>query len=404
MPKFRESCTKVIRIAGYVSLTFMLGFLSLKFIGTYEDYVYYKRTDMADGPYIFRLGDSAFKAVDISSKKPGRKFNISETIYCLADTSSVLAAIENDLRVEFDPYGSHRVDSAYFNAEKIAAVSDIHGSYKHLVALLQNNRILDKKLNWNWGSGHLVVAGDILDKGPRMIDALWLIKKLERQAEEAGGKVHLLLGNHEIYVLTGDANFMPKKHMAISKRLFLSGDKLFGRDTELGRWLRTKNVVVRINDKLFAHAGLSEHMVEERLSINDLNRLTRDYIQSDHHMAEDDNTRRLYSLIFQKGPYQYGRYFKLTVGSFLSSLSFTQSDLSQKTLDKILNYYDCNQIVVGHKIVSEIKLMHGNKVIAINISLPRDDVIDEKPKGQMLLMEEDKFYRLTIDKQKERLL
>ena len=67
MPKLRKLFIKTVRTAGYVSLAFILGFLALKIIGAkYQDHVLYERTNLNDGPYIFWLEDSAFKAVDIT--------------------------------------------------------------------------------------------------------------------------------------------------------------------------------------------------------------------------------------------------------------------------------------------------------------------------------------------------
>jgi hypothetical protein len=76
-----------------------------------------------------------------------------------------------------------------FHAERIAAIGDIHGKFKHLVALLKRNGVIDNRLDWNWNSGHLVVLGDVFDKGPSVTESLWFLRKLERQASRAGGRL-----------------------------------------------------------------------------------------------------------------------------------------------------------------------------------------------------------------------
>ena len=55
--------------------------------------------------------------------------------------------------------------SIYKNVSKIAALSDIHGQYDLFITLLMNNEIIDKNLNWIFGKGHLVINGDIFDRG-----------------------------------------------------------------------------------------------------------------------------------------------------------------------------------------------------------------------------------------------
>ncbi|MGO4780068.1 metallophosphoesterase, partial [Lysobacter sp. 2RAB21] len=83
-------------------------------------------------------------------------------------------------------------DIALGQVERIAALSDVHGQYDLMVRLLRSNSIVDRKLNWRYGRGHLVVVGDVFDRGPKVNQVLWLLYALEQQARAAGGGVHLL--------------------------------------------------------------------------------------------------------------------------------------------------------------------------------------------------------------------
>ena len=69
--------------------------------------------------------------------------------------------------------------STFNNINKIAALSDIHGQYDLLIELFKNNKIIDDNLNWSFGKGHLVITGDIFDRGDKVNEVLWLIYKLE---------------------------------------------------------------------------------------------------------------------------------------------------------------------------------------------------------------------------------
>ncbi|MCS7087497.1 MAG: metallophosphoesterase [Thermoflexales bacterium] len=71
---------------------------------------------------------------------------------------------------------------------KIAILSDIHGNYPALCAVLDHLE--------HWRPDFVIVAGDIVNRGPRSRECWQLVQ--ERRAREGW---HLLLGNHEEYVL-----------------------------------------------------------------------------------------------------------------------------------------------------------------------------------------------------------
>ena len=102
----------------------------------------------------------------------------------------------------------------YSGVERIVAVSDIHGAYQPLVATLRNAAVLDPDLAWSGGSTHLVIVGDILDRGPDSRDVMDLLMRLEGEAEAAGGMVHVLIGNHEAMNLIGDLRYVAKEEFA----------------------------------------------------------------------------------------------------------------------------------------------------------------------------------------------
>src|SRR3981081_2430132 len=91
--------------------------------------------------------------------------------------------------------------------ERIVAVGDVHGDYDQLVAVLRSAGIIDEQGNWNGGKTHLVQNGDVLDRGPDSRKAMDLLMRLEKQASEAGGYVHALIGNHEAMNVYGDLRY-----------------------------------------------------------------------------------------------------------------------------------------------------------------------------------------------------
>ena len=107
------------------------------------------------------------------------------------------------------PLSSVLADDWHFSGVKrIVAVSDIHGAYDALVATLQVSDVIDDSLAWSGAETHLVLTGDLLDRGPDSRLVVDLIMRLEQEAVHAGGYVHQLLGNHEVMNLIGDLRYV----------------------------------------------------------------------------------------------------------------------------------------------------------------------------------------------------
>jgi hypothetical protein len=92
--------------------------------------------------------------------------------------------------------------------ERVVAIADIHGAYDAMVETLQNAGILGADLGWVGEKSHLVIVGDILDRGPKSRAAMDLLMRLEGEAEAAGGRVNVVIGNHESMLLTGDLRYV----------------------------------------------------------------------------------------------------------------------------------------------------------------------------------------------------
>ncbi|MBD3871679.1 MAG: metallophosphoesterase, partial [Acidobacteria bacterium] len=87
--------------------------------------------------------------------------------------------------------------------ERIVAVGDIHGNFDGLVSILQRAELIDAETHWIGGGATLVQTGDIFDRGLYVREVLDLLMRLQGEAESAGGRVVVLLGNHEGMNLTG---------------------------------------------------------------------------------------------------------------------------------------------------------------------------------------------------------
>ncbi|MBK7410171.1 MAG: metallophosphoesterase [Saprospirales bacterium] len=155
--------------------------------------------------------------------------------------------------------------------KNLVAISDIHGQYTLMVDLLSAHGVIDNSNHWTFGEGHLVVVGDVFDRGGDVLDILWLVYNLEKEAEMEGGMVHYLIGNHEVMNLGNDLRYVNKKYRYTTIMLRKPYPQLFGPDTSLGRWIRSKPVAISINDMVFVHAGFSETCLDLDLSFGEIN-------------------------------------------------------------------------------------------------------------------------------------
>ena len=185
---------------------------------------------------------------------------------------------------------------------RVVAFGDVHGTYEDWSTMLQEVGVLDAQLNWSGGNTHLVSLGDLVDRGPDSRKVIELLMKLEQQAAQAGGAVHLVLGNHEVMVMTGDLRYAsPQEFAAFAAdetqaerdemyaqyRAFNPGGseadalqqfddayppgfialrKAFSRDGAIGSWLIQQPFVIKVNDKVYLHGGIANVSVEESLA------------------------------------------------------------------------------------------------------------------------------------------
>ena len=83
--------------------------------------------------------------------------------------------------------------------QRIVAFGDVHGDLPALQKFLTAAKVVDpaNTTKWTGGDTILVQTGDILDRGAKELECFRTLCTLARQAEEVGGKVYVLYGNHE---------------------------------------------------------------------------------------------------------------------------------------------------------------------------------------------------------------
>ncbi|MCJ7611995.1 MAG: metallophosphoesterase, partial [Candidatus Aminicenantes bacterium] len=95
------------------------------------------------------------------------------------------------------------IPCVFIGVDKVVAVGDLHGDYQNFIKILTGTHLVDQDLHWIGGRIHLVQTGDILDRGSSARRIFDLLIRLEKEAGQAGGKIHVLIGNHEEMALAG---------------------------------------------------------------------------------------------------------------------------------------------------------------------------------------------------------
>src|ERR1035437_300972 len=149
------------------------------------------------------------------------------------------------------------------------SVSDVHGHVEVLVAALRRADLLDADLAWGGGQARVTFMGDYFDRGPDGIAVVDLVRRLQREAGAAGGRVDALIGNHEILAL-GMSRF-GAQHVpsgSWSRRSFarswaLNGGQLHDQqgltDEHIG-WLSSLDSVLLAGDDLLLHSDTTEYL------------------------------------------------------------------------------------------------------------------------------------------------
>jgi hypothetical protein len=197
--------------------------------------------------------------------------------------------------------------------QRIVAVGDLHGDFDAWQTIARDAGVMDSKGHWAGSKTILVQMGDVADRWTDSLKIIRSLQQLQKEAAHKGGKVVVVLGNHEAMNLLGDnryttpgeyAAFVDSQSAARRDRVFeMNRPRLeaayraqdpnvtpeqvrarwmvehplgwvehrlaWGPQGELGRWATRNPAVVKIEGTLFVHGGLSAEYV--RLPFEELN-------------------------------------------------------------------------------------------------------------------------------------
>lgn len=236
--------------------------------------------------------------------------------------------------------------------QRLFSVGDLHGDLEALKNILDTMRLYSRTTNqWIGGNANLVILGDVVDRGPNSRELMDFIIKLEKESILSGGKVHTLLGNHELMLtmsVLNDSN--PNDMMAFNDfKDFPDQDprealvNAFSGSSKYAEWNRTKKTILQINGITFVHAGFEDWVFQ--FSINQVNQMVTSWLMFFQGVGPkpDPATRWV---IENKGPLWSRRFAQ----------EINNPKIKKMDIDHILRHLNSSRIAVGHTSIHNLKM------------------------------------------------
>lgn len=308
-----------------------------------------------DGPYVFGQGEGRYGLRVTGDGQSPSSLSREEV------EGSVQVVVDREPRTEFTvPLRLEHPRSTLeiSGVTRYLAISDLEGNFDALEELLLRNSVVDSSLAWTFGDGHLILIGDIVDRGVNVVPCLWLIYKLEAEAALAGGGVHYVLGNHERYLLDGRVKSAAKKYSGTSRLTGLPQDELWSEDSELGRWLRSKPVLVKVNRTLFVNGGISPlvlGMGPTLQSVDDAAAASLTLGNSVFRSVSGDLLHDSTGILLHRGL------------AMASTGEDPKPKESAEHVAAVLKHFDVDEIAIGHTLSPKVGYDYGGSVLRVDV-------------------------------------
>jgi bis(5'-nucleosyl)-tetraphosphatase (symmetrical) len=122
-------------------------------------------------------------------------------------------------------------------SQSIFVIGDVQGCYDQLVALIAKIDAIDPQ-------ARLLFAGDLVNRGPKSLETLRLVKNL-------GTRADTVLGNHDLHLLAVACGARSLHRSDTLDAILEAEDR-----EDLLQWLRRRPMAIELNDGLLVHAGV----------------------------------------------------------------------------------------------------------------------------------------------------
>lgn len=297
--------------------------------------------------------------------------------------------------------------------QRIVAVGDLHGDYGAWVDIARSAGLIDARDRWAGGRTTFVQLGDIADRGPDSLKIIRHLQKLQKEAPRSGGRVIVMVGNHEAMNVTGDLRYVdPGEYRAfVDRRSEARRQSVYqgnlptieafyrGRDPqmtakairdawlaatplgkvehqaawgpagELGKWVAASPAVVKIGDSLFAHGGISAPYAA--MSIEEINSRVKAALE-----AGDGGPGSILNdplgPLWYRGLITRGAAFEMEIAAAAMGGPERPRPPIDQEIDLVLKAFGVKRMVIAHTPnVAGIAISHGGKLVRIDTGISR---------------------------------
>jgi Calcineurin-like phosphoesterase len=212
-------------------------------------------------------------------------------------------------------------------SEDLWVIGDPQGFLTRLRGILTRIGLVDPPGNWTGGKATLAILGDLVDRGLDGIGVIELVMGLQQKARRVGGRVDVLLGNHDIFLLAAHRFPQLLAHWQTIGGMLTDLDRLTREHVE---WLCDLPAMLLHDDVLLVHADALLYLEYGR-SLETVNAAFRQVLHGDDFAA-------------------WTRYFD----EFSEHRAFSGEGGCAK-LDEFLNTYGGRQLIHGHTPIARMR-------------------------------------------------
>jgi hypothetical protein len=285
---------------------------------------------------------------------------------------------------------------------RIVAVGDLHGDFSVWRDIAEAAGVESADGHWTGGRTILVQAGDVVDREPDSLKIVRDLMRLQKEAPKKGGRVIVLVGNHEAMNMTGDlrytvpadfASYATANSAALRERLYqakkaeieanyrakdpamtsgaihdawIAATPLgwveqrlaWAPDGEIGSWVIRNPAVALIDGNLFVHGGLSAEY--SKLSLDQINKKVADALRSIDRSPGSILTDALGPLWYRGLISRDPKVTEIPAGG-------PPRPGIQQELTTVLGTYGARRMIVGHTPnLAGIQILYGGRLVTID--------------------------------------
>jgi hypothetical protein len=285
---------------------------------------------------------------------------------------------------------------------RVVAVGDLHGDFSVWRDIARAAGVEGPDGHWTGGRTTLVQVGDMVDRGADSLKIVRDLMHLQKEAPKQGGRVIVLVGNHEAMNMTGDlrytvpgdfAAYSTRNSAALRERLYeakkaeieakyrardasmtaaaihdawvkatplgwVEQRLAWAPDGEIGRWVIGNPAVAMVSGNLIVHGGLSAEY--SKLSIDEINKKVAEALRSLDRSPASVLTDPLGPLWYRGLITRDPKVTEIPAGG-------TARPTIEQELATVLAAYGAKRIVVGHTPnLAGIQLLYGGQLVTID--------------------------------------